>query len=667
MKFTFPPESKPLAGYTLKRGIHRGGFGEVYYALSDAGKEVALKLLQDNSDIELRGVSHCLNLKHPNLVTIFDVKTDADGDHWVIMEYMSGSSLEDVLDAFPSGMNLAEVQAWLSGIAAGVGFLHDRGLVHRDLKPANIYRENGVAKIGDVGLSKFISQSRRDGQTQSIGTVYYMAPEVAHGRYGREVDIYSVGVILYEMLTGRVPFEGETAGEILMKHLAEKPDLSRIPAPLRPVLAKALEKDPHERTQSIDQLERDFIRAAGGEISPETIPNEAFLDTHRNGHRNAYTHPPRANAGRPAAHQAAGAVATQQRQRADVALLLKLGAAVIVLLAFVAPGIIPMLMRTLFAAGIYGALGYAVFRLVKLGLAAAGITAAASAVTTPQAPVAAPAVTMPPPIPSVTAPPPPPVVHRSVEQRRAAPKKFTVDTVRMIPARRRFAELSASMTFAVFATAMIIGGLSLVAHVAPGPTMGTLRGATGQLDAGRIGLFGLTTLLGAWAVLIPTKFWEGTGTHASTRRLTLLLAGAAVGGAGYWLDRVLMVDVPTEAYVSNSVFAQVGSHPLVMQVSSSENWSGLTAGRPSLLGYVVFFAGLMALRRWWRHADEFRTKRFRISSLLLTVGLAYLLSVVWAFPQVWAMIWAAAISGVVQLSAAWIPPAERPALVEVRP
>src|SRR5262249_8562718 len=77
MKFTFQPESKPLAGYTIKRAIHRGGFGEVYYALTDAGKEVALKLLKQHLDVELRGISQCLNLKHPNLVTIFDVKQDA--------------------------------------------------------------------------------------------------------------------------------------------------------------------------------------------------------------------------------------------------------------------------------------------------------------------------------------------------------------------------------------------------------------------------------------------------------------------------------------------------------------------------------------------------------------------------------------------------------------
>ena len=209
MKFALAPESKPLAGYTIKRAIHRGGFGEVYYALSDAGKEVALKLLHNNLDVELRGVSQCLNLKHPNLVTIFDMRQDADKDHWIIMEYVGGKGLYEVLQENPAGLPLNEVFRWLHGMTAGLSFLHDRGLVHRDLKPANVFSDADVVKIGDVGLSKYISESRRSAQTQSVGTVYYMAPEVARGRYGREVDVYSLGVILYEMITLRPPFRAE--------------------------------------------------------------------------------------------------------------------------------------------------------------------------------------------------------------------------------------------------------------------------------------------------------------------------------------------------------------------------------------------------------------------------------------------------------------------------
>ncbi len=265
MKFTFAPESRPLDGFTIKRAIARGGFGEVYYALTDSGKEVALKLLQDNLEVELRGVTQCLNLKHPNLVTLFDIKQDGDGDHWIVMEFVGGKTLDRVVHDHANGLPLDEVLAWLDGISAGIGFLHDRGIVHRDLKPANIFRENGIVKVGDVGLSKFIAPSRRSAHTQSVGTVYYMAPEVAKGRYGREVDVYSLAVILYELLTGKVPFDGETTAEILMKHLTERPNLEPISPHLRPLFEAALEKDPQLRTSDVLELARQF-RAASTQL-----------------------------------------------------------------------------------------------------------------------------------------------------------------------------------------------------------------------------------------------------------------------------------------------------------------------------------------------------------------------------------------------------------------
>ncbi|NUQ63395.1 MAG: serine/threonine protein kinase, partial [Pirellulales bacterium] len=254
MRFTYPSGSRPLEGYTIKRGVGHGGFGEVYYATSDAGKEVALKLIRRNLDVELRGIRQCLNLKHPDLVAVFDIREDARGDKWVVMEYVAGNCLEDVIAAHPGGMPVDEALAWFHGIAAGVAYLHDHGIVHRDLKPGNIFSDEGLVKIGDYGLSKFISCSRRSGQTESIGTVHYMAPEVANGRYGKEIDIYALGVILYEMLTGRVPFEGESVGEVLMKHLTAEPDVSRLQEPFRSVAARALEKDPSKRFRSVGEM-----------------------------------------------------------------------------------------------------------------------------------------------------------------------------------------------------------------------------------------------------------------------------------------------------------------------------------------------------------------------------------------------------------------------------
>ena len=253
-RFLYASGSRPLEGYTIKRGVGQGGFGEIYYAPSDAGKEVALKLIRRNLDVELRGIHQCLNLKHPNLLALYDIRQDDKGDTWVIMEYMTGQSLADVLAARPQGMPPADTLAWIRGIGAGVAYLHDRGIVHRDLKPGNIFSDEGLVKVGDYGLSKFLSCSRRSGHTESIGTVHYMAPEVANGRYGKEIDIYALGIMLYEMLTGRVPFDGESVGEVLMKHLTAKPDLSPLTEPYRGVVARALEKAPARRYRSVSEM-----------------------------------------------------------------------------------------------------------------------------------------------------------------------------------------------------------------------------------------------------------------------------------------------------------------------------------------------------------------------------------------------------------------------------
>ncbi len=258
MKFTYASGDRPLEGYTIKHGIGRGGFGEVYYAVSDGGKEVALKLVQRNLEVELRGVGQCLNLKHPNLVALHDIKQAGNGDYWVIMEYVAGETLDQVIAQHPDGLPPEEAGVWLQAIADGVGYLHEQGLVHRDLKPGNIVRGSGLVKIGDYGLSKFMSASRRSGQTGSVGTVHYMAPEVANGRYGKEVDFYAIGILLYEMLSGRVPFDGQSVGEILLKHLTAAPDVSVLPPAYRPVVARLLHKDPYQRYSSVQAMLADL-------------------------------------------------------------------------------------------------------------------------------------------------------------------------------------------------------------------------------------------------------------------------------------------------------------------------------------------------------------------------------------------------------------------------
>lgn len=264
MKFSYPSGHRPFDGYTIRRGVGIGGFGEVYFATSDAGKEVALKRVQRNLEVELRGVSQCLNLKHPNLLDLYDIRYDDAGHAWVIMEFIHGESLKDVLDRNPNGLSLEEVTRWFEGIAAGLAYLHDHGIVHRDLKPGNIFTDEGVVKIGDYGLSKFISYSRGSGHTESVGTFHYMAPEIGKGNYGRQIDIYALGIVLFELITGKVPFEGESTQEIIMKHLTANPDLSGVPGAYRVIVAKALAKDPTDRYELVTEMCAE-VRALAGD------------------------------------------------------------------------------------------------------------------------------------------------------------------------------------------------------------------------------------------------------------------------------------------------------------------------------------------------------------------------------------------------------------------
>ena len=267
---------RPLEGYTIQRAAGRGGFGEVYYAVSDSGRQVALKAVQSYEQIELRGISQCMNLKSPHLVTIFDVRHNDQGKPFVIMEYVSGPSLADLLKESPGGLGTQKAAFFLREIGKGLSFLHECGIVHRDLKPGNIFYENGYVKIGDYGLTKAISTSHHCSQTITVGTVHYMAPEIGAGRYDRSIDIYALGVLLYEMLTGQVPFLGASPAEILMKHMTAAPDLTNIEEPFARVIRKALAKDPAERYQSVQEMVEDVfgtehVRNSVSQFAPEEL------------------------------------------------------------------------------------------------------------------------------------------------------------------------------------------------------------------------------------------------------------------------------------------------------------------------------------------------------------------------------------------------------------
>ena len=674
MKFTFGPDTRPLDGITIKRAIHRGGFGEVYYAVTDAGKEVALKLLHNNLEVELRGVSQCLNLKHPNLVTIFDIRQDAERDHWIVMEYVGGQSLHDALQQHPDGMPLQQVLNWLTGMTAGLIFLHDRGLVHRDLKPANIFSDGGVVKVGDVGLSKFISESRRSAQTQSVGTVYYMAPEVARGRYGREVDVYSLGIMLYEMMTGRVPFEGESAGEILMKHLTAEPDLRLLPTPLRAVLAAALEKDPERRIHDVETLQQRFreaVTATGLPLQQPAVFHSLQTDEMFPGSRPAVRQPA---AGGSADHVAAAgaaagiagaatAAAADNAAAPQAAMAREAGYALGSLRQFwnedLPAPVRWMLTGALLLAGLRSGLltspaaqGLAIGWLAWWMFGRSGKTEKSSTSQNRQPAAAArgggggldSTLIVPQQLSGTagTTAAPDARAQQSAQARPVAPRQyrpteFTPETIRTFTFSQRLVNATTSMSLAlvtaVFVTAAVFWGTEI---------LGTPVEAI---------YFGVVTLLAAWPLILVSKLWEGRPGESLLRRLWLGVCGLAVGAlCGVTAEFLLLINSP----VPSRIF-QVDSDGLLGNREAA-GLRVLQEGYPTIVGFALFFCLLFMLRRWWLQADNFRSGRFRIGTSILTLIVGGMVALIVPFPTALGSTLALAVSVVIQVSSVWTPP-----------
>src|SRR6266542_4160840 len=223
--------------YRIVRKLGTGGMADVYLAEDqELGRRVAIKILNDrhaadDSFVERfrREAKNAAGLSHPNIVSVYDRGT-AEGTYYIAMEYLDGRSLKELIVSRGPAPVKTSVE-YARQILAAVGFAHRHGIVHRDIKPHNVLLAgDDRVKVTDFGIARSgASQMTEVGSI--IGTAQYLSPEQARGEaVDQTSDIYSVGVVLYEMLTGTVPYTSETPLEIAMKHLSEVP---RPPSELR--------------------------------------------------------------------------------------------------------------------------------------------------------------------------------------------------------------------------------------------------------------------------------------------------------------------------------------------------------------------------------------------------------------------------------------------------
>jgi hypothetical protein len=280
MPTTFINVSSALESrYEILKELGRGGMGIVFQAYDKQLKEqVAIKILSpllgnDADALERlkREVSAARHVTHPNVIRIHDI-FEMNGLHFVSMEYFDGTNLKEHISNHGPA-SLLEACHIVAQICDGLEAAHQQSVVHRDLKSQNvILNSSGQAKIIDFGLARSLNFEGMTASGLILGTPEYMAPEqVAGKRVDERADIYSLGVILYELFTAHVPFTGDSAIAVGFKQLKETPSRPReinpaIPAPIEAIILKCLEKDPLKRYQSISEI-RAALDSAGTSTS----------------------------------------------------------------------------------------------------------------------------------------------------------------------------------------------------------------------------------------------------------------------------------------------------------------------------------------------------------------------------------------------------------------
>ena len=276
-----------LPGYKLEKQIGKGGMSTVYLAVHEGlHRRVAIKVMATHLPSEfnfgerfMREARIVANLSHQNIVTVHDVNVHK-GYHYIAMEYLPGGITLD--HKIKNGLAPQQGLEIIKQIAAALGYAHSKGIVHRDVKPENImFREDGTAVLADFGIARATDVSSKMTSTGTIiGTPHYMSPEQGHGEeIGPRSDIYSLGAVFYEILTGAVPYIADSTIAVILKHVTEPvPTLEGELAVYQPVLNLMMAKNQDDRYQNCAELLVDLNSLmTHGKISQTTLNKHATV------------------------------------------------------------------------------------------------------------------------------------------------------------------------------------------------------------------------------------------------------------------------------------------------------------------------------------------------------------------------------------------------------
>lgn len=260
--------------YEILKSIGEGGMANVYLA-HDAilDRDVAIKVLRgdlENNEKFIRRFQReaksVSDLSHPNIVEVYDVGEE-DGQHYIVMEYIDGKTLKQLVQK-RGALTVTEVIDIMSQLTDGLAQAHDAYIIHRDIKPQNIMiLDNGMIKITDFGIAMSMNATQLTQTNSVMGSVHYLPPEQASGKGATtKSDIYSAGILMYELLTGSVPFKGDNAVEIALKQMKERiPSIRKqnplIPQSVENIVLKATAKNPKNRYETIQEMHDDIIHA----------------------------------------------------------------------------------------------------------------------------------------------------------------------------------------------------------------------------------------------------------------------------------------------------------------------------------------------------------------------------------------------------------------------